>query len=96
MKKMNDVLRENGRLVCSWVATGDPKAPLACAWANPKAAQTAATPFSADEIPEPAWARVAPAGRASPAAPFTTPPPVRHAPSVCSLCAVPACARSLP
>ena len=30
-------LRKTGRLVCAWVATGNPRTPLACVWVDPDA-----------------------------------------------------------
>ena len=29
------MVQGTGRLICNWVATGDPKMPLACVWARP-------------------------------------------------------------
>jgi hypothetical protein len=40
-------LRKTGRLVCAWVATGNPRTPLACVWAQASArgaAKTSASP----------------------------------------------------
>ena len=37
------------RLTCAWVATGNPKMPLACVWTGSKAAQAARVASSTDE-----------------------------------------------
>jgi hypothetical protein len=43
------LIQSTGRLTCSWVATGDPKMPLACVWAGSKVPQVALTASSTDE-----------------------------------------------
>jgi len=43
------LIQKTGRLACKWVATGDPKTPLACVWAASKAPSVAATASSTDE-----------------------------------------------
>jgi hypothetical protein len=43
------LIQKASRLACRWVATGDPKTPLACVWTAPKAPAVAATASSPDE-----------------------------------------------
>lgn len=43
------LIQKQGRLACKWVATGDPKMPLACVWATSKAPALIATASSTDE-----------------------------------------------
>ena len=43
------LIQKTGRLACKWIATGDPKTPLACVWRAPKGPTVAATASSTDE-----------------------------------------------
>lgn len=40
------LIQRTGRLACKWVATGDPKTPLACVWTGSKAPTNTATASS--------------------------------------------------
>ena len=48
MNKLS-LIQKTGRLACKWVATGDPKTPLACVWTVFKASSVAATASSTNE-----------------------------------------------
>jgi hypothetical protein len=41
--------RKSGSMRCAWRLTGNPNAPLACVWLQPKAEQAAAVPPSSPE-----------------------------------------------
>lgn len=43
------LIQRTSRLACKWVATGDPKKPLACIWTALNAPTVAATASSTDE-----------------------------------------------
>jgi len=43
------LIQKTARLGCKWIATGDPKTPLACVWRAPKGPTVAATASSTDE-----------------------------------------------
>ena len=44
------LIQKTGRLACNWVATGDPKTPLACVWTASKTPTNATSASSTDEI----------------------------------------------
>jgi len=43
------MLRKTSRLICSWVATGNPSMPLACVWAETSVPNNGREPSSSKE-----------------------------------------------
>jgi hypothetical protein len=42
-------LKKAGHLTCTWIATGDPRTPLACVWAQPKGRSSAKEALSPND-----------------------------------------------